>query len=445
MKRALFIIVGLMLMSIPALAQMTGTVDGTVADAEGNLLGDARVVLMNGDRDGGMGGGGMGGGGMMDNLVVWTDDAGAFLFEDVEIGDYLIRAMMMGLGMDQVEITVAANETTVIDLVLAMDGNGGGDRDGGHGMRDWEEVTLHGWVILEENDFHNFYFLDEDNDGVAEYLLGFGPPDYEPASGAVRPLDGDEIDITGGLMTRGDWDHDLPMVMVFTLNDLVWFTRDDDGHHNGHGGGWHDDHGCNFEEPVLTDAAGWAIVGANDGMHEQYWMSADDDEEADFRLGFGAPDYAPDNGAERPVDGDWVEIVGGLIEGCPTLPTLVVYEINGLFWREPGDTTGFGPYATTAVSQETTNLVPSEHLIVEAYPDPFNPSTKISVIAPASGHSSIAVFDLLGREMLELHNGDLNAGIHNFTLDAGTWAAGIYFVRVQSGSEQAIQRIHLLK
>lgn len=396
MKRNLFAMLTLTVIAFPALAQMTGSVSGSVMSADSIPLEGARVVLHGGSHGGGMG-----------DYQTWTDGRGEFSLSDVAVGDYEARAMLSGYGHDEADIQIEANENTEVNFVL--EGHGGGGHDGGHGHHNLEEVSLHGWTIIEENEWMDHYYLDEDNDGTAEYLLCFGPPWYEPPSGAQRPENGEEIDIVGGLM---DMMMEPPLVIVWEMNGEVWFEPETSGHHGGHGGDWHDGHGCDYEDPVLVEAEGWAIVEEHGGMHELYWLDENDDDSPEFRLSFGAPDYEPGSGATRPLDDDWVEIVGGLIEGCPVAPTIVVYEINGLFWREPGDTTGLGgPQLSTENLEEITTL-PLHHLVIEAYPNPFNPETTIRFTVPSAGYVKVAVYDVLGGEVSVLHDGLLGVGAH---------------------------------
>jgi Carboxypeptidase regulatory-like domain/Secretion system C-terminal sorting domain len=433
----------LILVAIPAFSQMTGSFDGTVSDVDGNPIEFARVALHSGDHGGGHGGGGMGGG-MMGDYETWTNAQGEFILEDVTVGEYEARAMLMGAGMVEQDIEILANQTLTVEFFLDHEGGSGGQM-GGHWMHDWEPVELHGWTIVEENDVHNFYYLDEENDGVADYQLGFGPVGYIPPSDVSLPLDGDEIDIVGGIMNGGHWMNDFPMVMVFELNGFTWFEpTDSSGHHNGHGGGWHNGHGCTFEEPVLTAAEGWTVSNDHSGTHSLYWLNVDDDPGAEFRLDFGGDDYNPGNGAMRPELGDWVEIVGGLIDGCPVLSTIIVYEINGMLWRVPGDTTGMGP-ENVSIGDEPIVEVPANYLIVDAYPNPFNPTTNLNVSIPSDGILKITVFDVIGREITAIDLGNVSSGLHNVSLGSKDWAAGVYFVRVEAAGIQTVKSIHLVK
>lgn len=214
------------------------------------------------------------------------------------------------------------------------DHGGGGDHGGGHGDHNGEEVALHGWVIVIDGDRADIYLLDTDEDGEADYLLNFGPPDYQPDNGAERPANGDEVDITGlriGHMEPG-------MVIVYTLNDQLWL----DVEHDGHGGrpsggdGWDGVNG----NPDMVEAEGHSEVLGDAAWFNSFTMNIDDDAHSDYRLFFGDDNYSPNNGAVRPHDGDYVSIVGGEFVSEDGLPIIIVYEINGQLWREPGDTLG---------------------------------------------------------------------------------------------------------
>lgn len=64
-----------------------------------------------------------------------------------------------------------------------------------------------------------------------------------------------------------------------------------------------------------------------------YLLDVDADTVGDYFLAFGPDWYVPESGAERPVAGDTVTIVGHLNEK-PLVPVIIVFEINDLLWRE---------------------------------------------------------------------------------------------------------------
>ncbi len=80
-----------------------------------------------------------------------------------------------------------------------------------------------------------------------------------------------------------------------------------------------------------------------------------------------------------------------------------------------------------------------------AYPNPFNPLAEIRYALPQSGPVTLAVYDILGREVALLEQGLRVAGEHRVTFDAGNLPSGLYFARLSAGSYHATQKLVLLK
>jgi hypothetical protein len=64
------------------------------------------------------------------------------------------------------------------------------------------------------------------------------------------------------------------------------------------------------------------------------------------------------------------------------------------------------------------------------YPNPFNPSTMISYTAPEASHVRLVVTDALGREVAELENGSVDAGVHEVQFDGSQLASGTYIATI---------------
>ncbi|MBI5058742.1 carboxypeptidase regulatory-like domain-containing protein [candidate division KSB1 bacterium] len=315
--------------------------------------------------------------------------------------------------------------------------HGGG---GGHEGDDLVIVQLSGiaQVVVEDPSRPPRYFLDTNEDGHGDFRLSFGPPWYDPPSGAQRPQDGESIFIVGGLMGYAA----PPMVVVYEINGELW--RVPGRGHGGHGGGGGGP-GCQPDSLVRTEQSGVAIVNSGGGEPVHYFLDIDADEQPNFILDFGAPDYDPGNGAMRPADGEDIMIVGGLYE-CARAPwpIIVVYEINGMFWREPGDTLGLTGW-TDAVDEPVALPVPATHLMASNYPNPFNPTTAIVYALPTAGSVSLRVFDITGREVETLYDGFQQAGTYRLNWSGVNQPSGIYFYRVTLGSQQFTNRMVLLK
>ncbi|MEX0843958.1 MAG: DUF5689 domain-containing protein [Balneolaceae bacterium] len=79
------------------------------------------------------------------------------------------------------------------------------------------------------------------------------------------------------------------------------------------------------------------------------------------------------------------------------------------------------------------------------YPNPFNPSTVISYQLAENSSVTLQVFDLLGREVATLVNGERRAaGEHQVTFEAGNLSSGVYIYRLSTGNGQHLMKKMLL-
>ena len=88
---------------------------------------------------------------------------------------------------------------------------------------------------------------------------------------------------------------------------------------------------------------------------------------------------------------------------------------------------------------------PEKFALSSAYPNPFNPSTSLDLSLNNNGHVSVKVYNVLGQLTATLVNGNMDAGYHTLTWDASNMASGMYFVRVETGSNTAVQKLMLMK
>ncbi len=88
---------------------------------------------------------------------------------------------------------------------------------------------------------------------------------------------------------------------------------------------------------------------------------------------------------------------------------------------------------------------PSRFVLRPNYPNPFNPSTLISVEVPVGGLVSVTIHDLLGRTVAVLQNGPLQPGVHRFRWDASGASSGVYFCRATAGGTTTTRRMMLIR
>ncbi len=95
-------------------------------------------------------------------------------------------------------------------------------------------------------------------------------------------------------------------------------------------------------------------------------------------------------------------------------------------------------------NQETP--LPSEFLLNECYPNPFNGGTTISYILPRVAFTTIKVFDILGREIATLVNGVEHRGLHHVEFVGERIPSGLYLVRMRTeGTIERVKKIALIR
>ena len=94
--------------------------------------------------------------------------------------------------------------------------------------------------------------------------------------------------------------------------------------------------------------------------------------------------------------------------------------------------------------------IPDEFALRQNYPNPFNPVTEIQYDLPAEQRVELFVYDLLGREVIQLVNTQMPAGYHSVTWHGRDThglpiSAGIYFYQLRAGSFVHTQKMILIK
>jgi hypothetical protein len=97
--------------------------------------------------------------------------------------------------------------------------------------------------------------------------------------------------------------------------------------------------------------------------------------------------------------------------------------------------------SATGVSESS----PWAFALFQNYPNPFNPTTTIRFSVGTYGHTSLRIFDLLGREVATVVNEELQAGEYERTLDAGALASGVYSYRLLSNGNSHAKTMMVIK
>ena len=108
------------------------------------------------------------------------------------------------------------------------------------------------------------------------------------------------------------------------------------------------------------------------------------------------------------------------------------------------------PVATDMELAKSTSVedqanVPMEFSLKQNYPNPFNPSTTINFTLPQENFVTLKVYDVMGREISTLLEGDMTSGLHEIVFNASNFSSGKYFYRLTAGEFTAVRQMVLIK
>jgi flagellar hook assembly protein FlgD len=82
------------------------------------------------------------------------------------------------------------------------------------------------------------------------------------------------------------------------------------------------------------------------------------------------------------------------------------------------------------------------------YPNPFNPVTRIDFVIPfveTRLMASLRIYDILGREVTTLVNGQLKPGTYEIEWDATNYPSGVYYYTLTTGDYKETRKMILLR
>lgn len=97
-----------------------------------------------------------------------------------------------------------------------------------------------------------------------------------------------------------------------------------------------------------------------------------------------------------------------------------------------------------------TMLQPESFMLMQNYPNPFNPSTTISYQLPTTAHVELAIFDITGRKIVTLYNGEQPTGFHHtqwngLDVRGNQVGTGVYLCHLIAGNFSRTLKLVYLK
>lgn len=98
----------------------------------------------------------------------------------------------------------------------------------------------------------------------------------------------------------------------------------------------------------------------------------------------------------------------------------------------------------TGIKEEIMKISDQEPSIT-CYPNPFNPLLQLKIYLPKESQIKINIFDLLGREVIQLADGFYSQGTHTLFFNGSALTSGLYFVHFISDATVKTIKSVLLK
>ena len=237
-----------------------------------------------------------------------------------------------------------------------------------------------------------------------EDMFGDGEDDYEAYMLFYEDSTGMEIEVE----YYDDEYYDYPEIHIDTsyfswsaTSDSLFLYEDDDEYYEG--------------ELDTTEVA--YFISSTDTLHmEASWDACEDEGSLEECLEFASE-----------------EIAG--LDGLEDLQSLRISMQRVL---TPGSYTAVDP---------GNGSLPQDFNLYANYPNPFNPVTTIRFdVGQNSGDNTLLqIYDITGRSVATLINGQLQTGAYEIQWDARGFASGIYFSELTSGTKRHTQKMVLLK
>ena len=104
----------------------------------------------------------------------------------------------------------------------------------------------------------------------------------------------------------------------------------------------------------------------------------------------------------------------------------------------------------TSLDTEKQEIIPSVYMVQHAYPNPFNPTTRVNLQIPNAGEVEINIYDVLGRKVMFLTQNYASAGTYTFhwnprNVSGDALSTGTYIMMVTFNNKIQTQKITFLK
>jgi hypothetical protein len=318
----------------------------------------------------------------------------------------------------------------------------------------------------------DFYLIKTDSSGNTEWEENYGGASYDRAYSVQQTSDGGYI-TAGFRLDLNAGGHNPYVVKTDNFGDIIWtrvyggeywdvaysIQQTNDGGYIIAGETYSFGAGYNDVYIVKTDPAGdtlWTRTYGSINQEGAYSIQQTMDNGyiiAGWTMSFGAgegdcylikTDPAGDTVWTRTYGGcydDWADAVcltedGGYVIAGYT-ESYGAGEKDFYIVKVEGD--------VVSVDDDIEANTPAESKLMSNYPNPFNYATTIIYYLPADAEVNLTIYDIMGRKVVTLVDGWVEAGSHSVNWKASDFASGIYFYRLTTIDKSVSKRMVLIK
>jgi hypothetical protein len=177
------------------------------------------------------------------------------------------------------------------------------------------------------------------------------------------------------------------------------------------------------------------LVHAVDGERLEIWVRLE--RVGEYFTGFYSLDSMVEEGTEARI---WEEVASRqiveIVPGICYAGLCVTAHQAGSICHTAFTEVEYGDFAT-GITKKLPNLMVEDYILHANYPNPFNPTTTIPYEVNKAGPLKITIYDILGREVVELVNQYHTPGSYTVAWNAQSGASGIYFCRLEAANFQS--------
>lgn len=267
------------------------------------------------------------------------------------------------------------------------------------------------------------YLVKTDSVGVEQWSKTYGGPDLEEAAAMDATSDGGYI-LAGFTSGTGAGGRDMYLIKTDGNGNLVWSNTFGFTHNDG------------ASAVKQTPDGGYIIAGSTVTTVTQqkqftdgYVVKADANGNKIWDQLYGSSNNEEFADVQLSSDGRYV------LAGSTTSYS----KDSDVYFLKIADQGG------------VTNILPGIQTIPESfelsqnYPNPFNSQTLIQYVLKSNSFVTLKIYDVLGREVATLANGQQAAGVHVVHFDADKLATGIYYYRLSTGNFSRVKKMLLVK